>query len=219
MIKAGRRAGDVKGTRTPAWIQDTANQRRWNDQFIEILKRDYVSLDVTIATILRDERLSRVCATKIRSYVDRDVTAWLYKQRKARGAKLKKQLEIAIEGLRAAVSLCMDGGRKELLLPLGTLADEFSQYLERCKQAFATKRHGRDRDHAMLHECHSFLQAELKQPVTYVTLANLVNAGYEADGNSLKEPVDAEQIRKNLANFKLNNPLWQVYSSMRSTMP
>ena len=218
MIKAGTRAAAVKGARIPAWTQDTANQSRWNDQFIGILKRDYVNSDVAISAILRDGRLSQLCATKIRSYVDKDVTAWLYEQRKARGAELKKQLEIAIAGLRAAIGLCMNRG-KEFALPLGKLADEFSQQLERCKQAFATKRHGRDRDHAILYECESFLQAELKQPLTYVTLANLVNAGYEADGNPPKEPVDEEQIRKNLANFKRNNPLWHLYSSMKSTLP
>lgn len=217
MIKAGRRTGAVKGARIPAWIRDKANQSKWNDQFIGILKRDYVNSDVAISTILRDERLSQLCATKIRSYVDKDVTAWLYEQRKARGAKHKKQLEIAIAGLRTAIDLYQDRGNQEFALPLGKLADEFSQELGRCKQAFATKRHGRDRDHAILYECHSFLQAKLEQPLTYVTLANLVNAGYEADGNPPKEPVDEEQIRKNLANFKRNNPLWHLYGSIGQT--
>jgi hypothetical protein len=141
----------------------------------------------------------------------------LYEQRKARGAKLKKQVEIALAGFRAAIGLCMDGGKKELLLPLGILADEFSQQLRRCKQAFATKRHGRDRDHAILHECHSFLQEKLGQPVTYVALANLVNAGSEADGNPPEELVTEEQIRKNLTNFKRNNPLWRLYGSIGQT--
>jgi hypothetical protein len=215
MIRAGRRTRAVKGARFLAWIEDKANQDKWNEKFIEILKRDYVNIDTPISTLLRDQRLSQLCATKIRSYVDKDVSAWLYEQRKARGARLKKQVEIAVAGLRAAIGLCMDGGKKELLLPLGMLADEFSQQLGRCKQAFATKRHGRDRDHAILLECHSFLQEKLGQPVTYVTLANLVNAGYEADGNPLKEPVDEELIRKNLANFKRNNPLWYLYGSIR----
>ena len=217
MIKPGRRTGDVKGARAPAWIRDVADQSRWNGQFIGILKSEYVKYDAAISTILRDEQLALRCATKIRSYVDKDVSAWLYEQSKARGAKLKKQLEIAVGGLRAAIGLCMDGGKKELLLPLDMLADEFSQQLGHCKQAFTTKRHGRDRDHAILHECRSFLQEKLGQPVTYVTLANLVNAGYESDGDPLKEPVDEEQIRKNLANFKRNNPLWHLYGSMRKT--
>ena len=217
MPKARRRTGAVKHARIPAWIGDKANQSKWNDQFIGILKRDYMNSDVAVSTILRNEWLSQLCATKIRSYVDKEVTAWLYEQRKARGAEVKKQLEIAIAGLRAAIGLCMIRGKQEFASPLGKLADEFSEELKRCRQAFATKRHGRDRDHAILYQCESFLQAELKQPLTNVTLANLVNAGYEADGNALKEPVDEEQIRKNLANFKRNNPLWHLYGSIGQT--
>ena len=217
MVKTGRKTRGIKGARVPAWIQDKADQSRWNDRFTGILKRDYLNSDAAIPSILSDKRLAQLCATKIRSYVDKDVSAWSYEQRKARGAKVKKQLEVAVAGLRAAIGLCMDGDKKELLLPLGMLADEFSQQLGRCKQAFAAKRHGRDRDHAILHECHSFLQKELGSPVTYVTLANLVNAGYEADGKSPKEPVNEEQIRKNLANFKRINPLWRLFSSTGQT--
>jgi len=185
----------------------------WNDKFIEILKEKCAKLDAAIATILKDQRVSQLCATKIRSYVDKDVSAWLYAQRKDRGAKRKKQLQTAVEGLRAASDLCTELGKRESAEHLGKLVDEFSQALARCEQAFATKRHGRDRDHAILLECHSFLQAALKQPLTFATLANLVNAGYEADGNVLQEPVDEEQIRKNLASFKQNNPLGHLYVS------
>lgn len=168
--------------------------------------------DAVISAILKDERISQLCATKIRSYVDKDISDWLYRQRKARGNKTRKRLEIAIEGLREAVGLCKEGGKAEFLTPLVKLADELSRALERCDQAFATKRHGRDRDHALLLECHSFLQAELGRPVTYATLANLVNVGYETEGNPPTDPVDEEQVRKSLANFKKNNPLWLLYS-------
>jgi len=211
MSKTGRTTEEVKGVRIPAWTQDTANQCKWNDQFIGILKRDYLNSDAAIAAILRDRRLSQLCAMKIRGYVDKDVSAWWYELSKARGAKFKKKLELAIAGLRAAIALCMIQGNQEIVLTLGKLADGFSQQLGRCKQAFATKRHGRDRDHSMLFECHSFLQKGLRHPVTFVTLANLVNAGLEADGNPPKEPVTEEQLRKNLANFKRNNPFWHLY--------
>jgi hypothetical protein len=217
MIKAGMRTGAVKGARIPAWIEDKANQDKWNKEFIGILKRDYVNSDTAISTLLRDELLSQLCATKIRTYIDKDATAWLHEQRKARGAKLKKQLETAIAGFSAAIDLYKNQGNQEVARFLDMLNGNISQVLGRCKAAFATKRHGRDRDHAILHECHSFLQAKLQQPVTYVTLANLVNAGYEADGNPAKEPVDEEQIRKNLANFKRNNPLWHLYGSIGQT--
>lgn len=212
MNKGARKTRSVRGTRVPAWILDTASQNRWNNRFIEILKRDYAGSDAAISTILKDELISRLCATKIRSYVDKTVSDWLYKQRKARGTKTRKRLEIAIEGLHEAIGLCKEGGKTEFLTPLGKLADDFSNALERCSHAFATKRHGRDRDHAVLLECHSFLQAKLGQPVTNVTLANLVNAGYEADGKAPKEPVDEDQLRKNLDNFKKNNALWSVYA-------
>jgi hypothetical protein len=214
MIKVGRRTGTVKGTRMPGWIDEKDDQRKWNGQFIRILKRDYRSSDSAIFAILSNKRLSQICATKIRSYVDKGVTIWWYKQSKARGAKYKKQLGIAIGGLRAAIVLCRHRGNREPA-SLGMLANEFSLALGRCKQAFATKRHGRDRDHSFLFECHSFLQTKLRQPVTYVTLANLVNAGFEADGSPLKEPVNEEQIQKNLINFKRNNPLWRLYSSTK----
>lgn len=216
MTKSGRRTGVVKSARMPSWITDKDNQRRWNGQFIEILKRDYTNSDASISAILRNERLSQICATKIRSYVHKGVTKWWYEQSKARGAKYKKQLRIAIRGLRAAIELVVIRGNQELASSLRMLADEFSLELGRCKQAFATKRHGRDRDHSFLFECHSFLQTELGHPITYVTLANLVNAGYEVEEIPLKEPVSDEQIRKNLTNFKRNNPLWRLYGSIKT---
>jgi hypothetical protein len=120
-------------------------------------------------------------------------------------------LEQAIEGINAAVSLYSDRQNQANAQYLGTLAIELSQELGRCKEAFATKRHGRDRDHSFLFECHSFLQKRLALPITYITLANLLNAGHEAEGSSLMEPVTEEQVRKNLANFKRNNPLAHLY--------
>jgi hypothetical protein len=81
--------------------------------------------------------------------------------------------------------------------------------LDRCELAFATKRHGRDRAHSILSECRSFLEERLGKSVTYVTLANLVNAGHEADGKTPEEPITEEHIRKNLTAFRNNNPLWR----------
>jgi hypothetical protein len=215
MTKSGSRTGAVRGARMPAWKADKENQRKWNGQFISILKRDYSNSDSAISAILGNERLSQICATKIRSYVDKGVTIWWYEQSKAKGARHKGRLEQAIAGMNAAVSLYLDRGNQGTAQNLGELAIGLSQELGRCKEAFATKRHGRDRDHSFLFECHSFLQTELGQPVTYVTVANLVNAGYEAEGSPLKEPVSDEQIRKNLVNFKRNNPLWRVYGSTK----
>ena len=207
MIKAGRRT--VKRAPQPAWISDTSNQIKWNVRFAEILKRDYGKSDATISAILSDALLAQRCATDIRSYVDKGITLWLYEQRKARGVKHKRKLEIAIAGLNAAMDLCTERGDQESVLRLRTLADKFSQERMRCKEAFATKRHGRDRDLSILSQCRSFLEKELGRSVTSATLANLVNAGYETDGNLLQEPITEENIRKNLANFKHNNPCWR----------
>jgi len=103
----------------------------------------------------------------------------------------------------------MDRGNEGWAALLGVLADEFSEELGRCKQAFGTKRRGRDRDHSILYECHSFLESELRRPVTNRTVASLVTAGFEADGNHLKEVVTEEEVRKNLSYFKSKNPLWR----------
>jgi len=207
-----RRTGAAKESRGPAWIHDTADQKKWNDQFKKILKKDYANLDAVISSILADERLLQLCATKIRSYLDKDVSAWLYAQRKARGAATIKQLNTAIEGLRAAIGLCTTAGKKEFIPSLVKLLQDFSKALDSCKEAFATKRHGRDRDQGILQECHAFLEQRLGQSVTYVTLANLLNAGYEADGMSPEVPVDEGLVGKNLANFKKNNPLWHLFT-------
>jgi hypothetical protein len=207
MVKARRRMRRTAGT--PGWVVDTRSQRTWNDRFKSILKRDFTNSDAAISAILSDERLCQLCATRIRSYVDKNVTLALNQQSKARGARHKKKLEIAIAGLRAAIDLCTSRGNQEMASRLGKLTDEFLQELGRCKQAFGTKRRGRDRDHSVLYESHSFLESKLRQSVTNATLANLVNAGYEADGNAPKEPITDEHIRKNLTHFKRNNPSWR----------
>jgi len=197
----------------PSWRTDRRDQKKWNGRFIRIIKRDYLNSDSVISAILGNERLSKMCATKIRSYVDKGVTNYWYEQSKARGAKHKRRLEQAIVGMNAARSLYLDRRDQATAQYLGTLALRLSQELGRCKEAFATKSHGRDRDHSFLLECHSFLQSELGQPITYVTLANLVNAGNEVEGSPMNELMTEEQIRKNLANFKRNNPLWRLYCS------
>jgi hypothetical protein len=53
------------------------------------------------------------------------------------------------------------------------------------------------------------VESSLQHRVTNKTIANLVNAGFHADGNLKQKAVDEDSIRKNLAHFKRNNPLWQ----------
>lgn len=209
MSKIARQTTAQKVAPIPGWMNDKGNQRDWNGRFIQILIRDYKDSDSTISAILSTDKLTQICSVKIRSYVDRNVTVYLYDQRKARGAKHRKQLEIAIVGLNAALELYSDRDNQPAAMYLGTMALELSAELGRCKEAYATKRHGRDRAHSTLSECRTFLESRLGQPVTCATLANLVNAGYEADGNPLDDPITEEHIRKNLAHFKRSNPSWR----------
>src|SRR5271154_2325066 len=113
MTKAGRRTRAVRGARMPSWISDKENQTKWNGIFVDILKRDYRNADAAISAILSDGRLSQLSATKIRSYVDKDVTICLNEQRKVRGAKHKRQLEIDIAGIKAAINSCTRRGNQE----------------------------------------------------------------------------------------------------------
>jgi hypothetical protein len=209
----------VRAGRKPTWINDTANQAKWSGQLIGILKRDYRNTDSTISAILNNEKLAEMCAVKIRSYVDKGITDWLYRERRDRGANFRRQLEIAIAGLHVAIGLYADQGNEVVAAYLREREIELSAQLERCKAAFATKRHGRDRAHSTLSECHSFLETHLGKHVTNATLANLVSAGYEADGNISKEPITEEHIRKNLATFRRNNPLWRNHLDPSLKLP
>jgi len=191
----------------PPWIKDKQNQGEWNDRFVGILRKDYGDSDPTITAILSNERLAEACATKIRFYVDKHVTSWFNRDRKARKARHKEVVESAIAGLNAAIGLYSERGKSDVAQYLATLALDLSAELGRSKDAFATKRHGRDRDHAMLYECQMYLEWQLGQDVTYATLASLLNAGYEADGSTPKDPVTEENVRKNLATFRKHNPV------------
>jgi hypothetical protein len=204
MNQTKRRTGTARVTPVPNWISDKENQRIWNDRFIRILERDYVDLDTTICAVLSNERLSNLCATQIRTYVDRDVTLALNEQRKARGIELKLRIETAIARLQAASEFDRGQGDNEAAVQSTTRVDELSRVLGRFKVAFGTKRLGRDRDHSVLYYFRRFLESQLQQSVTNVTLANLVSAGFEADQSEAF--ADEEQIRKNLAYFERTNP-------------
>jgi hypothetical protein len=185
---------------------NNAGTPAWDDRFIAILKRDYINLDNVIAAILKNEPVARTCAIKISTYVDKDVSDWLYKARKMRGAEHKKRLETAIAGINEAISLYSDLGRETETLYLSTLAVELAAQLGKCKEAYGTKRHGRDRSRLGLYDCQLFLESVLRRRITYTTLAHLVNAGFEAHGKPPKEPITEELLRKTLEYFKTRNP-------------
>jgi hypothetical protein len=178
----------------------------WGDRFIAILERDYKNLDGVIAAILKDAEIARMCAAKIMVYVDKSFTDQLYGDRKARGAGRKKRLEIAIRGIKEAIALYRELGREQEAVYLSSFVIELSGQLGRSKEAYGTKRHGRDRSNLALFDSQLFLESALRQKITYATLANLVNAGFEAHGEVLKEPITEERMRKNLEHFKKRNP-------------
>jgi hypothetical protein len=219
MTEIKRRTVARKVAPLPGWINDKANREEWHGRFIRLLDRKYRNLDSTISAILDNDDLAQICGVKIRSYVDKSVTIYLYQGRKAREAKHKKQLEIAIAGMNAAVGLYTERGNQAEATYLGALAIELSGELGRCKQAYATKRHGRDRSHLALYECHLFLESRLGRPVTYVTLATLLDAGYEAEGIPPKKTITEDHIRKNLAAFRRNNPLSSNEIDRRMVVP
>jgi hypothetical protein len=193
-------------TKRPMKSDNNALIPAWDDRFIAILKRDYIKLDDVIVTILKNELLARMCAVKISTYVDKDVSDWLYKTRKIRGAQHQKSLETAITGINEAIGLYRDRGRQAEAMYLSTFALELSAQLGMRKEAYGTKKHGRDRSHLILYDCKVFLEWALRHRITYSTLANLVNAGFEADGKTPEVPVTEEQLRKNLQAFQDRNP-------------
>jgi hypothetical protein len=188
----------------PEWIDDKRNQKEWIGRFMKILNTGHGS-DATIARMVEVEALARACAIKIRSYVDLDVSTWLYQERKRRVNKEKKTLETALRGMNAAVEI-YEKRNPDLALFFGNIALELSSVLGRTGDASETKRHGRDRAQAILYECRLLLESNLGTKVTHKTLVNLLSAGYEADGNPLEEPITESTVRKNEVNFKRNNP-------------
>jgi hypothetical protein len=203
----------------PAWIKNKGDQEEWISRFVSILKRDFRDSNSAISLILENKDLAQSCATKIRSYVDKRATAWLYADRKARGARYKLRLEIAIAGIHEAITLYAEQKKYEIVANLRIYETELLGGLERCKTAFAPKRHGRDRDHSILIECRCFLEEELGKRLTDATLADLVYAGLVADGNDRNELITEEHIRKNLAEFTRNNPYWSNQINPNLTMP
>jgi|CZKY01.1.fsa_nt_gi hypothetical protein len=189
--------------RKPSWLADVPDQKEWTARFAKKLK-EYERLDSTISAILHNEWVLPRCAAKIRAYTDKSVMAYLHQSRKQRGRMMRANLETAIEGINAAIDLYADRGNQDVTMYLGTLAIELSAMLGRCNQAFATKRHGRHYDHSFLLECRKFLEGALQCNITYVTLANLINAANETDGETGDVKATEEHVRKNLTAFQKN---------------
>jgi len=190
----------------PEWLNDPADQWAWAARFARNLNERHASVDGTVRRILRDRHVTHWCAMRVRCYVDPEVTRYLYKNRKDRVRQERMKIQSAITGLNSAVGI-YGGQEPNVAQSLGFKAVELSGALGRCDRAASTKRHGRDRAQSILYECHVFLEYVLRTNVTYKTLANLVSSGFETE-NLSSTHISEENVRKNLANFRHQNPEW-----------
>ena len=96
MNKIARQTTAQKVAPMPGWMNDKGNQTDWNGRFVQILKRDYKDSDSTISAILSIDKLTQICSVKIRSYVDRNVTIYLYDRRKAEEPSTRSDWELPL---------------------------------------------------------------------------------------------------------------------------
>lgn len=190
-------------TRKPAWVDDVENQQHWTAEFAEKL-REIQKSDATIAAILADDRVLLQCATQVRLYGDLAVTAYFYQERQRRGRKQGARLKAGIKGFAEAIEFYAEFGNQAAVTHLEFYKSDLSAKLQRSKQAYSNKRHGRDRDHTILVRLQGFLEKQVGQ-VTNATLATLVNKAMEVDGQAASERVSEETIRKNLNAFRGKN--------------
>jgi hypothetical protein len=189
--------------RKPSWIADVKNQERWTREFAEKL-REIEELDPAIETILGNHHLLRDCAAQVRLYSDLSVTTYLRQERKFRGRKQVVRLKAAIKGIGEAVEFYVEFRNQTAASQLEYYKRDLSKNLQRSRQAYSSKRHGRDRDHGILVRLQGLLGKRLGT-VTNATLATLVNKAMEVDGQPGSERFTEETVRKNLNAFRRNN--------------
>jgi hypothetical protein len=178
------------------------------ERFVRILSRDF-SHDQVCSRIVGDKSLARGIAKIMHRYVAPSFTAMLYEDRKKRIGSLRVELVKAINGLEAAGNLYRHR-EPETAAFFDQKATELQSQLQAADVLLDVRRHGRFRDHGILDSARSVLERRLG-PMTYSTLANLVNAALQADGQSVDGPsVDEETIRKDLRNFLARNPTWDL---------
>jgi hypothetical protein len=189
--------------RKPSWIADVENQKRWTLEFAEKL-REIEKSDSAISAILGNHHVLRHCAAQIRLYSDLAVTAHLRQERERRGRKQVARLKAAMKGTAEAVEFYTEFGNQTAGAQLKSYQADLSAILHRSKQAYSSKRHGRDRDHTILVRLQGFLEKHVGQ-VTNATLATLVNKAMEVDGYAGSERFTEETVRKNLKAFRGKN--------------
>jgi hypothetical protein len=180
----------------------------WDDRFIRTLNQDYRG-DPVCLRITANEGFARVVARMIKRYVDSRFTKTLYADRKKRIWAYRATAKKAIDGLEAAAALYRVREPEAAALFM-TKAAELHEQLLRADVLLHVEGHGRLYDYGIRVEARTELEKYLG-PVSYVTLANLVNAACNVEGPNAEGDspiVDADMIRKNLDNFLARNPFW-----------
>jgi hypothetical protein len=184
---------------------------QWDERFLGVLNR-YHRKDPACMQITSDKEFAHDVAAMIRRYVDKRFTKALYNDRTARVGAFRRNAVKAIDGLEAAANLyrhCEPGTAAFFHVK----AAELIAMKQGADELLDTKRHGRFQDHAILDVVRRELEKKLG-PVTYETLAHLINAGLRADGRDDEDkPVTAQQVRMNLDNFLARNPNWPTANS------
>jgi hypothetical protein len=179
---------------------------KYVERFVQRLNADY-RFDEACVRIAANKEFAEYCATMVRRYNDSAFTDKLYAERKAWLSAYREDLTKAIEGFEAGTRIY----REREPATAGFLqakAAELQGVLPGADDLLDVKQHGRYRDHGILY-CMRLEMEKILGPVTNETLANVINAAQELDDHAA-EPVDADTIRKNLANFLERNPNWDL---------
>ena len=184
------------------------------------LNRDY-SDDETCRQIAANERLWSGCAVMLKSYLEPELTDRLYSERKALASTVQEKAQTAVDGLEMAADLFRFSQEHEKAAQCHLLASDLQAMNSNASELSDTKRHGRDRDIGILDSAIQVLEQHLGHPLSYETLANLLNAAQrelvdldeekmdEATGDASKE-FTANSLRMLLERFRTRNPHWNT---------
>jgi hypothetical protein len=191
--------------------EQTNTMAQWEERFIHVLNR-YHRDDPACMQITSDKEFAHYVAVMMHRYVDRRFTEALYNDRRTRVGAYRTNVVKAIDGLESAANLYRPR-EPETAAIFDLKAAELIAVKQGADELLEVKRHGRFQDHGILYVARQELEKTLG-PVTYETLANLINAGLRADGQDDKDkPVTAQQVRMNLDNFLARNLNWPTANS------
>jgi hypothetical protein len=183
--------------------------------------------------ITANPELARRVGMYFRTYVDSTVTQAAYDQRKKDMDADRAVLETAINGLEASANILRGdyarlrifGPHPETVVGFHIWATRFQDVLPGVDEMHDVRRHGRFLDTSFLDYAQRETERLLGEPMSYETLARLVNAAMVADApnqhfgdleaNPDRDSVTADSLRKVLERFRANNPNWN--SSGHST--